>query len=187
MSNASVAKALYRACLRFSSAVDGVPFELLSRDARLLCPHSPLAAVVATQGSQQIRWLAEHEFRQCADHQVTVAGCTLLGLNRSLVQTATHWEPHLPSICSSLHSPLNVIAGGMSDQQLLRLSDKQFFIAYVRPWKSSSSFDHRAQHKLLPQGEAAEAALDRGFAALQVPTAYLQAEPNRIKTFPYVS
>ena len=70
MSNAAVAKALYRACLRFSSAVDGVPFELLSRDAKLLCPHSPLAAVVATQGSQQIRWLAEHEFRQCADHQV---------------------------------------------------------------------------------------------------------------------
>jgi len=69
MSNAAVVKALYRACLRFSSAVDGVPFELLSRDAKLLCPHSPLAAVVATQGSQQIRWLAEHEFRQCADQQ----------------------------------------------------------------------------------------------------------------------
>ena len=71
MSNATVAKALYRACLRFSSAVDGVPFELQSRDAKLLCPHSPLAVVVATQGSQQVRWLAEHEFRQCADHQVS--------------------------------------------------------------------------------------------------------------------
>ena len=92
MSNASVVKALYRACLRFSSAVDGVPFELLSRDAKLLCPHSPLAAVVATQGSQQIRWLAEHEFRQSADHTARMpplsCSCTQAWLRYSRAQTA---------------------------------------------------------------------------------------------------
>ena len=38
--------------------------------------------------------------------------------------------------------------------------------------------------ELLPQGEAAEAALDRGFAALQVLTPYLQAKANRIWPYP---
>ena len=138
MSNVAVVKALYRACLRFSSAVDGVPFELLSRDAKLLCPHSPLAAVVATQGSQQIRWLAEHEFRQCADHQA-----------RRVVQT----HVHRPDGCTFDSNAPTVIAN-----QILAAQQHSCALLQCHPQVLMRGM----------QGEAANEALDRGFAALQV-------------------